>query len=178
MFNYQHKYLTQQPPGYYKALNDFGIIELLQKLATINSHPSDVKDLETLATLLIKHLTVSVHPECFRVYGHSIRDGQGEVVSQFLQHAQQLPLPSDAPAFFLDATPPQFPFGSIVRWTPLEEPELTDWGMVIGRFYGYAPESGRWMWCYLILLDPDSLSSRWCLVDTAWEYDLERFEDE
>jgi hypothetical protein len=31
---------------------------------------------------------------------------------------------------------------------------------------------------YLLLLDPDSPSARWCTVDTAWECDLELLEDE
>ncbi len=43
----------------------------------------------------------------------------------------------------------------------------------MGRFYGYSAENGYWMWCYLVLLDLDSPSARWCVIDTAWEQDLE-----
>ncbi|MDY7015666.1 MAG: hypothetical protein SVX43_19145, partial [Cyanobacteriota bacterium] len=103
-----------------------------------------------------------------------------EEVSRILAMGKALPLPVDSPAFFLEAQPSRYKFGEVLRWIPLEDEEiaLIDWGIVIGRFYGYAPERCRWMWCYLLLLDPDSPSARWCVVDTAWENDLERFDDE
>jgi hypothetical protein len=178
MSTYQPKYLQLNPPGYYKALDDLGVIELLQKLAHATESQCDLEEIESLAALLIKHLANCLNLNWVNSYLNGVRNGQGEMISQMLSRSQQMPLPADSPSFFLDASVPRFPFATAVRWTLLEEPELTDWGIIIGRFYGYAPESGHWMWCYLVLLDPGSPSSRWCVVDTAWEVDLERLEDE
>ncbi|MBP0016056.1 MAG: hypothetical protein J7647_00695 [Cyanobacteria bacterium SBLK] len=66
----------------------------------------------------------------------------------------------------------------VVRWLPLDDFVPPDFGIVLGRFYGYIPERSRWSWCYLVLLDPASPSARWCSIDTAWESDLERDFDE
>ena len=178
MFTYPKNYLQLEPPGYHKALDDFGVIELLQKLAEVTADQPEKTDLDNLATLLIKHLTNLLNPDSLDGFLHAIRQGEGKTIAHFLSLNQKLPLPADSPSFFLDTKPPRFKFGSLLRWIPLEDMTLTDWGIVIGRFYGYAPESGRWMWCYLLLLDPDSPSASWCVVDTAWEGDLELFEDE
>lgn len=178
MFSDRQQYLSPETTDYDKALADFGITELLQKLAQITESSSQVEELKNLAALLIKHLTNTLPNDCIDSYFNAVHNGWSKAISQVLSRSQRLPIPADSPSFFLDASLPCFPFGTAVRWTLLDEPELTDWGIVIGRFYGYAPESGRWLWCYLILLDPDSPSARWCVVDTAWELDLERFDDE
>jgi hypothetical protein len=93
--------------------------------------------------------------------------------------ARKISISTEIPDFN-KAPLPRFKLGTVLRWIPLEDEEiaLNDWGIVIGRFYGYAPERGCWLWCYLILLDPDSPSARWCAVDTAWEDDLERLDHE
>ncbi|NCR21303.1 MAG: hypothetical protein EWV49_00685 [Microcystis aeruginosa Ma_QC_Ch_20071001_S25] len=178
MLTPEKNYLQLEPPNYRKALDDFGVIELLHKLAALTGKDLGAGDLETLATLLIRQLTNLLGLDFLEAFLNAIRQGKGDHLSQCLDLARQLPLPSDSPSFFLDARPPRFPFGSRLRWLPLDDLVLTDWGIVIGRFYGYAPESGRWLWCYLLLLDPDSPSARWCTVDTAWECDLELLEDE
>lgn len=178
MFSHKKNYFQLEPPGYHKALDDFGVIELLQKLAEVTESRCEVGEIESLAALLIKQLANILNPDWLNAFLHAIRQGKGKAISHLLSINHGLPLPADSPSFFLDAQPPCFEFGSLLRWIPIEDMALTDWGIVIGRFYGYAPESGRWMWCYLLLLDPDSPSARWCLVDTAWESDLERFEDE
>ncbi|MBZ8180527.1 hypothetical protein [Oscillatoria salina] len=178
MVNYQRDFLRLEPPGYQKALKDFAVLELLEKLAQINESNLISEELENLAALLIKQLINNLNFEVISTYLHGIRQGESAVIADSLVRSRMLPIPVDSPAFFLDATTPRFPFGSVVSWLPIDEPELTDWGVVIGRYYGYAPESGNWKWCYLLLLDPDSPSARWCVVDTAWETDLEKFEDE
>ncbi|NER30770.1 MAG: hypothetical protein F6J89_24920 [Symploca sp. SIO1C4] len=78
------------------------------------------------------------------------------------------------PANFSKGKSPRFEYGERLRWISAQ-PD-TDWGIVIGRFYNYAPHHGNWMWCYLIWLDPHSTSAAWCQVDTAWEEDLEVFD--
>jgi hypothetical protein len=89
----------------------------------------------------------------------------------------QLRLPApDLPAHFPDVETPQFLYGDRLCW--MSEGEATDWGIVIGRFYSFAPHCCRWHWCYLIWLDPDSPSSAWITADTAWESDFEPLEAE
>ena len=37
----------------------------------------------------------------------------------------------------------------------------------------YAPSQHGWNWKYLVLLDRSSYSRQFCIADTAWESDLE-----
>jgi hypothetical protein len=82
----------------------------------------------------------------------------------------------DVPANFPDVEMPQFLYGDRLRWKANHP--TTDWGIVIGRFYSFAPHCRCWQWCYLIWLDPNSPSSDWLRADIAWEDDLEPFESE
>jgi hypothetical protein len=65
-------------------------------------------------------------------------------------------------------------YGDRLRW--ISDGEALDWGIVIGRFYSFAPHRCRWAWCYLIWLDPNSASSAWVSADIAWEDDLQPLE--
>jgi hypothetical protein len=180
MFDYRRKFLQSEPPGYLKALEDFGVTELMQTLAREGARGCEFQQLSSLTALLIKHLACTLDCDWLSAYRYAVQMGRAQEVSRILAMGKSLPLPADSPAFFLEAQPSRYRFGEVLRWIPLEDEEiaLIDWGIVIGRFYGYAPERCRWMWCYLLLLDPDSPSARWCVVDTAWENDLERFDDE
>lgn len=82
-----------------------------------------------------------------------------------------LPTPSsDLPSHFPDVEMPRFLYGDRLYW--MSDGEVTDWGVVIGRFYSFAPHCDRWQWCYLLWLDADSPSSAWVKSDIAWEDDL------
>jgi len=87
-----------------------------------------------------------------------------------------LQLPSELPANFPDVEIPQFLYGDRLCW--ISDGEVTDWGIVIGRFYSFAPHCDHWRWCYLIWLDPDSPSSAWVKADIGWEDDLGPMEGE
>jgi hypothetical protein len=78
---------------------------------------------------------------------------------------------SDLPTNFPDVEIPRFLYGDRLRW--MADGEANDWGIVIGRFYRFAPHCDRWQWCYLIWLDPASPSSAWVRADIAWEDDLQ-----
>jgi hypothetical protein len=82
----------------------------------------------------------------------------------------------ELPSTFPSVEAPRFDYGDRLRWVP--HGNATDWGLVIGRFYSYAPHSCRWRWCYLIWLGSDSPSAAWVRADIAWEDDLERFDQE
>lgn len=81
--------------------------------------------------------------------------------------------PSLAPPNLNLAQPPLFNYGDVLRWRGIDD---SDWGIAIGRFYGYALHSKSWQWCYLLWLDSSSKSAAWCQIDTAWEEDLESYE--
>lgn len=83
---------------------------------------------------------------------------------------------SSLPAHFPDVEIPQFLYGDRLCW--ISDGAATDWGIVIGRFYSFAPHCGCWRWCYLIWLDVDSPSSAWVNADIAWEDDLQSWEAE
>lgn len=98
---------------------------------------------------------------------------QTPVIQSLIAHA--LPRPSDLPAAFPNTEIPCFLYGDRVRW--ISDQQTTDWGLVIGRFYSFAPHCDRWCWCYLIWLDHRSPSSAWVQADIAWEDDLEAFDE-
>jgi hypothetical protein len=77
----------------------------------------------------------------------------------------------ELPSNFPNVDQPRYLEGEKLRWIPQDE--NTDWGVVLGRFYNYAPHRRRWMWCYLLWLDKSSHSASWILADTAWEEDLQ-----
>lgn len=85
-----------------------------------------------------------------------------------------LPSATDLPAAFPNVEVPRFRYGDRLRWVP--HGNATDWGLVIGQFYSYAPHSRCWRWCYLIWLDSGSPSAAWVKADIAWEDDLEPFD--
>ncbi|WP_245939659.1 hypothetical protein [Stenomitos frigidus] len=98
----------------------------------------------------------------------------------FAQHPLNLgvvPSPVDLPAHFPEVEMPRFLYGDRLQWVAKQD-EAADWGIVIGRFYGFAPHANGWQWCYLIWLDNDAPSARWAVADTAWEADLEPKERE
>lgn len=171
-------YLRSEPPGYLKALKDFNVLELTQKLAELTQGECDSDDLKILTALLVKHLTNLLSSDWLLPYCHALRRNKADVVEKVLSVNLTLPLSPDSVSFFLDAEPPTFSFGVMVRWFPLDNLIPPDFGIVIGRFYGYIPERMQWSWCYVILLDPNCPSARWCSVDTGWESDLEICQNE
>ncbi len=80
------------------------------------------------------------------------------------------------PANFPNVILPRYKEGQSLGWISDNQP--TDWGIVIGRFYNYAPHLKQWSWCYLIWLDNKSPSADWIIADTAWEDDIKLFEEE
>lgn len=134
---------------------------------------------QQLTRLLLQTLRNSISHEWVTTYLNAIRCGAGEVLENILAQAQFLRLPIDMPATVMDMRIPTFRLGEVVQWIAFDgdEAALMDWGVVVGKFYGYAPQSLRWMWCYLVLLDPDSLAAQWGMIDTAWENELELWGD-
>ncbi len=83
------------------------------------------------------------------------------------------------PADFPDGTAmPKFLYGDHIKWKLPSDTDNTDTGVIIGRFYAFAHHRNQWAWKYLIFLDPDSYSRRFCTADTAWEEDLEPLDEE
>ncbi|WP_199329083.1 hypothetical protein [Coleofasciculus sp. FACHB-1120] len=77
------------------------------------------------------------------------------------------------PNFPDSAQIPRFLYGDRLQWKPLSDTDETDRGIVIGRFYTFAPHRYQWEWKYLILLAPESPSAQFCVADTCWEEHLE-----
>lgn len=82
----------------------------------------------------------------------------------------------DLPAHFPNVEIPRFLYGDRLCW--ISDGKVSDQGIVIGRFYSFAPHCDRWRWCYLLWFDSDSPSAAWVKADIAWEDDLEPLEAE
>ncbi len=97
----------------------------------------------------------------------------------FLISLDAPPLSVHLPPNFPEGTEmPCFMCGDHLKWKPLSDIDNIDTGIVIGRCYLFAHHRNQWAWKYLIFLDPDSYSRRFCTADTAWEEDLEPLDEE
>ena len=80
-------------------------------------------------------------------------------------------LPADFPKA---VSSPKYSIGCRCQWIPTP---ATDWGTVIGQIYIPNSTEGktadRWIWAYLLLLDPDSPSRQWLVTDWVDEENLE-----
>lgn len=160
-------YKTDEHRSYLQALDDFGITQLLAKL----SDYGEQQEQETLAAVLISHLTQSIDAELMVNYLSAIAKNHQDLFLEFINQKLSVDLPDDFPD---TAKTPRFLYGDRLRWLDSD----TDWGIVIGRFYNFAPHLCCWSWCYLIWLSKDSLSAAWTSADIAWEEDLEPLEGE
>ena len=172
--------------GYQQALEDFAIAPLITRLKTYSDADFDgdfdvawmnltESELESLAALLIRQLTANLKGKAIAGYLNAIRHGSTDIPPS-LVHLVFPPPCVDLPANFPDVQTPRYLYGDKLRWIP--EGDKTDWGVVIGRFYSFAPHHCAWMWCYLIWLNKLSPSSPWTVADIAWEDDLEPLEED
>jgi len=179
--------------GYQQALEDFAIAPLITRLKTYSDADFDgdfdvawmnltESELESLAALLIRQLTANLKGKAIPYgtaslhagYLNAIRHGSTDIPPS-LVHLVFPPPSIDLPANFPDVQTPHYLYGDKLRWIP--DSDKTDWGVVIGRFYSFAPHHCAWAWCYLIWLDKLSPSAAITVADIAWENDLEPLED-
>ncbi len=168
------KFIEQK--AYQQALSDFGIEDLLEKISNYSDDDFEaakmhleLPELELLAAIFVQQLSQNLNGKLISGYLNAIRHGNSEIVPNSVSYEIQLP-DSGLPSNFPDVEMPHYAEGKIVRWKSALE--NSDWGIVLGRFYAYAPHLCRWTWKYVVLLDSNSPSSAWCIADTAWEEDL------
>ncbi len=175
-------YVSNSPPtaqaGYQQALEDFGIMQLLQKLILVAPTHLEVEERESLAALLIEQLTTTLNSSLIAQCLNPINSCDRCVISDGIAlELNALPSSVTLTEDFLHNSPSAyFTIGDKVQWKPLPDP--TDWGIVMGRFYAYAQHRCRWGWKYVIWLAQDSPSSAWTVADTAWEEDLQPLTEE
>ena len=172
---------SDRPQVYQQALDDFGITKLMSHLsnytdADFNAELMNLEkqELENLAAILIQWLTNNLKGKQIASYLNAIRHGDSYVLCDPTTLVIRPPS-IDLPANFPNNVTPRYKEGDRVRWRPLTN--NTDWGIVIGRYYMYAPHRCGWAVGYLIRLDQDSPSAAWTVSDTAWEEDLEAIAD-
>lgn len=163
--------------GYQQALMDFAVTDLLHHIKIRPDISFDTvqttltaPEAEALAAMLVQTLANNLDGDLLTIQLNAIRHNSPSVLTPLTK--LHLPRPNfNLPVQFPDVEVPRFLYGDRLCW--VSDNELTDWGIVIGRFYSFAPHRRRWGWCYLIWLDPDSPSSDWVRADIAWEDDLE-----
>ena len=168
-----------RPPAYQKALSDFGIADLIDKLSNFCDRESDARtmhleqqELENLAATVIRQLNASLKGSLIANYLNIFTNADLKIVSDLPGfELVSLQIPTSLPADFpLHTAAPLFRDGDLVRWIPLSDEIETHKGAVIGRFFAYAQHQGQWAWKYLVWLG-DSTSR--VAADTAWEEDLQ-----
>jgi len=168
--------------GYQQAKEDFAIANLLTRLKTYSDTDFDAvwmnltqPELETLAAILIRDLTSNLNGKAIADYLNAVRQGSANIPGSLIH--QTFPPPSlDLPTNFPNVGTPRYLYGDKLRW--ICDDDKADWGVVIGRFYSFAPHHCAWMWCYLIWLDKLSPSATRVVADIAWEDDLESVDGE
>ncbi|MGB3788406.1 MAG: hypothetical protein WA949_10375 [Phormidesmis sp.] len=164
--------------GYQQALDDFAIADLLHRIdAHFDKNLAVLGSIETevLAAVLVQALAAHLDSDILTSYINATR--YVPIGSSKLLNKLHLPRPlADLPGNFPDVEMPRFLYGDRLCWKTNKKD--TDWGIVIGRFYSFAPHCRCWRWCYLIWLDTDSPSNAWVRTDIAWEDDLVPFETE
>ena len=168
---------TVDQAGYQQALHDFAVNQLLHRLNTYSDASFDAsraalktQESEALAALLIQTLSATLKGNLLAAYLETMRSKTLATVPLL----SNLPMPPPAtalPLAFPAVERSRFLYGDRLRW--LTNSQTTDWGVVIGSFYSFAPHRCNWHWCHLIWLDPDSPSAMWVTADMAWEDDLE-----
>ncbi|MEM9152381.1 MAG: hypothetical protein AAGB19_18255 [Cyanobacteria bacterium P01_F01_bin.3] len=168
--------------GYQQALKDFAIADLLHCLNAYSDANFDASwtalathEAETLAAVLIQALCNNLNGGFLATYLNTIRHPPLDTFTP-LTKLHLVPPVSELPTTFPEVEIPRFLCGDRLRWKT--QNDTTDWGIVIGRFYSFAPHRCHWHWCYLIWLDLDSPSAAWVKADIAWEDDLEPLETE
>ncbi len=147
--------------------------QLHQAIIDLCPQHFSIADGEQLTILLIQQLS------------HNL---QAQNLAEFWNHCQEYGESVDKIALELSRLPPTLEFvdrlpvncfspGAYVRWKPLpEDADETDTGTIVGSFY--APSQQGWSWRYLVLLDRSSYSRQFCIADTAWESDLEGWQQQ
>ncbi len=173
---------SDRSQGYQLALDDFGITELLTQLGNYSDTDFDTAqtnptqpELESLAAILIQQLTTNINGNAIADYINAMRQCRANIPPALVHLA--VPAPSlDLPANFPNVETPRYLYGDKLRW--ICDDDNTDWGVVSGRFYSFAPHHCAWTWCYLIWLDKHSPSATRIVADIAWENDLEPVDEE
>lgn len=168
---------TARSDAWQQALAKFGISGLTEKLSSFSDPDFDAhwmnleqQELESLAIILIRQLSNNLNGKLIASCLNSSRHGECDVQTQFI-NVEIAPQSVDLPINFPDVQVPDFLYGDQLQW--ISDLGDTDWGVVIGRFYSFAPHRCCWMWGYLIWLNKNSPSATRKDSDTAWEDDLE-----
>jgi hypothetical protein len=160
--------------AYQQALEDFGVLELCDRLTHLSqATPLSKGELDSLTALLICQLANSLNQQQVSDFIKAIQldnSVSGLPSLSFNTSVSSVSLPPNFPE---SAQTPKFLYGDRVKWKPLSETDNTDTGVIIGRFYAFAHHRHQWSWKYLIFLDTDSYSRCFCSADAAWEQDLE-----
>jgi hypothetical protein len=159
---------------YQQALQDFGVLELCDRLTQLSqSTPLSKGELDSLTALLICQLANSLNQQQVSDFIKAIQIDNsisGLPSLSFNTSVPSLSLPENFPD---SAQTPKFLYGDRIKWKLLSDSDNTDTGIIIGRFYAFAHHCHQWSWKYLVFLDTDSYSRCFCSADTAWEQDLE-----
>jgi hypothetical protein len=155
--------------GYHKALVDFCIADLIVKIGLCSEAIRLVvepEEREALAAMFVKRLTDSLDEKTVNDYLSVVRNCCDDVLPTPIEVSS----PCDLTPNFSDALTPSYVEGTRVRWVSVDENR--EWGVILGRFYAFAPHLCAWTWRYVVWIDSDSPSAEWITSDTAWEDDL------
>jgi hypothetical protein len=168
--------------GYQQALEDFAISNLLTQLQNYSNADFETAwmnltqpELESLAAILIRQSTANLNGKVLADYINAMRQGSANIPPALVHLAVALSS-QDLPANYPNVETPRYLYGDKLRW--ICDDNNTDWGVVSGRFYSFAPHYCAWTWCYLIWLDKLSPSAARIVADIAWENDLEPVDEE
>jgi len=157
-----------------QALQDFGVLELRDRLTQLNQSTSlSEGELDSLTALVIRQLANNLNQPLVSDFIKAIQlenSVSGLAPLSFKTSVPRVSLPANFPN---SAETPYFLYGDHIKWKPLSNTSPIETGVIIGRFYAFAHHQNQWAWKYLVFLDCASYSYHFCTADTAWEEDIE-----
>ncbi|MDJ0596663.1 MAG: hypothetical protein QNJ72_42965 [Pleurocapsa sp. MO_226.B13] len=134
--------------------DNLGIEKLQAKIATLYGLEKQ-EDIKLLTALLVEYLADNLE----------LIQKPAEILNGNVVDLTCFPsLPIDFPQ---NAEIPMYLYGDKVCHESIE-----DYGVVIGRFYAFDPNSKHWQWKYLILEKVDSITVSLFSTCTYWETEL------
>lgn len=134
--------------------DNLGIKKLQAKIATLYGLEKQ-EEINLLTTLFLKYLADNLE----------LIQKPAEVINSNL--ADLICFPSLTTDFPQNTEIPIYLYGDKVSHESIE-----DYGIVIGRFYAFDPNSKQWKWKYLILEKVDSITVSLFSTCTYWETEL------
>jgi len=163
--------------GYQHAIAYYGTDELLAKIDHCMETAGDFslmvsreREKAILTAFCIQQLARNLDCGAIHSYLQFMRYSSSLVLSNNNLFTPP-PLSTGLLEYFARSASPRFLMGDKLRW--INSLDDSYWGVVIGKFFCFAPHLRDFCWCYLLWFNEERPDAADLPADIAWEEDLE-----